>query len=169
MADARSFIGVLISASFMLFIACSASAQAPAGQAVEAAKATAEAPRDKPLWADPVFLVMVGIFLIVGVMGVMVTREISGSGGKSSAENLPAKQLHFAAASLTGLMLIFSLSMAMAYWGRDKGKEVFDTTKTIIPPIATLILGYYFGKTETKDDGSRRPPDGTGPNPNLQT
>jgi hypothetical protein len=61
---------------------------------------------------------------------------------------LEAKQLHFAAVTLTGLGLLFALSMAMYYWGGDKStapQQIFDACKTIIPPIVTLILGYYFG------------------------
>jgi heme/copper-type cytochrome/quinol oxidase subunit 2 len=59
------------------------------------------------------------------------------------------RQLHFAAVVLTGLGLLFALSMAMFYWdngdAESAGKQIFDAVKTIIPPIITLILGYYFG------------------------
>ncbi len=29
----------------------------------------------------------------------------------------------------------------------SRGKEIFDACKTILPPIATLVLGFYFGKS----------------------
>jgi len=165
MADARSFIATLISASFLLLIAAHASGQAPAGeqpgQAVQGAKAVAEKTEERSLYADPVFVIMFGIGVIVLVMGVAVTYRLANPARNNPESSLEVKQLHFAAASLTGLMLIFALAMAMVYWGGQKATPIFDTTKTIIPPIVTLILGYYFGKTEKKPEGPAAPtPDG---------
>jgi Na+/H+ antiporter NhaA len=82
--------------------------------------------------------------IIVGVTAIIWARNSSRASGGS--QDLDPKQLHFAAAILTGLGLIFSLSMAMLVWGGERGKEVFDACKTAIPPIVTLVLGYYFGR-----------------------
>src|SRR5262249_187384 len=72
---------------------------------------------------------------------------------------LESKQLHFAAVTLTGLGLLFALAMAMYYWSpkdHTPAKEIFDACKTIIPPIITLILGYYFGREKGSTDVSSR-------------
>lgn len=64
------------------------------------------------------------------------------------------ERLYFAATVLAGLGIIFLESMAMYYWSSgspDTGKEIFDACKTVIPPIATLVLGYYFGKSEQRE------------------
>lgn len=61
------------------------------------------------------------------------------------------QRLSFAAVVLTGLGLIFLLSMAMYYWApssSEAGKTIFEACKTVIPPIITLVLGYYFGKSD---------------------
>ena len=38
----------------------------------------------------------------------------------------------------------------MHYWSspnEEAGKNIFETCKTIIPPIITLVIGYYFGQS----------------------
>jgi hypothetical protein len=37
--------------------------------------------------------------------------------------------------------------------GNERAKEIFDACKTIIPPMVTLIFGYYFGRGRT--DGGK--------------
>jgi hypothetical protein len=84
---------------------------------------------------------------------------------------IEAKRLHFAATTLTGLALLFALAMAMFYWDSAKGsgKEIFESCKTIIPPVVTLVLGYYFGRENRGDStpgarstpGQSKPPDAT--------
>ena len=89
-----------------------------------------------------------GILAVVLLTGIVVgiSSIIWAWNNRSTGKTLEAKQLHFAAATLTGLGLIFVLSMAMNLWGGAEGQDVFEACKTIIPPIITLILGYYFGK-----------------------
>ncbi|MCG9889970.1 MAG: hypothetical protein MH252_02700 [Thermosynechococcaceae cyanobacterium MS004] len=62
------------------------------------------------------------------------------------------QRLAFAAVILTGLGLVFLQSMAMYYWASsgqaEAAKSIFETCKTVIPPIITLVLGYYFGKSD---------------------
>jgi uncharacterized membrane protein len=54
--------------------------------------------------------------------------------------------------AITGLGLVFLQSMAMYYWASsgqaEAAKSIFETCKTVIPPIITLVLGYYFGKSD---------------------
>ncbi|HEX4966226.1 MAG TPA: hypothetical protein VF173_35790 [Thermoanaerobaculia bacterium] len=45
---------------------------------------------------------------------------------------------------LLGLVVLFVLSAAADLFAGDQGKTVFEACKTIVPPIATLVIGYYF-------------------------
>lgn len=62
-------------------------------------------------------------------------------------------QLFFAAGIIGALLFLFIVSIAVYVWGpaaanpgdAPRGKTVFESMKTIIPPLITLILGYYFG------------------------
>lgn len=95
-----------------------------------------------------VLLFSAGLLAIALVMAYVVF-----SNKESPSASVDAKLIHFGAVILTGLGLIFLLSMAMFYFdveGSMRGKEIFDSTKTILPPVVTLILGYYFGKKQDK-------------------
>jgi hypothetical protein len=77
------------------------------------------------------------------------------------------KKLEFAKLILFGLAAIFLLGMVIrvmpgfcfacsadgaaatpitSFVSPEGAKDVFEACKTILPPIATLVLGYYFGK-----------------------
>ncbi|UVH54652.1 hypothetical protein NWF24_17550 [Variovorax paradoxus] len=102
------------------------------------------------------FGLLIVVVLIFAAIGYSFYLERGGPPDHST------RQLHFAAVTLTGLGMLFALSMAMYYWGQsgaDKaGKEIFDGCKTVIPPIITLILGYYFGSKDGANGGTRLPP-----------
>ena len=69
------------------------------------------------------------------------------------------ERLYFAAVVLTALAIVFLESMAMYYWaptGSEVGKEIFDTCKTVIPSIVTLVIGYYFGRTEQRQESEKK-------------
>lgn len=61
------------------------------------------------------------------------------------------KRLAFAKQVLAGTGFLFVLAAAAyvsdAAFGGDRGKDIFDAGKTILPPIATLVLGYYFSRS----------------------
>ena len=96
----------------------------------------------------------------LGILAVIVATIIGGTSmmrlnaekkaildGKEFPDKLEAKQLHFAAVTLIGLGAFFFWSMGMYYYSTSQsGEAIFDATKTVVPPIVTLILGYYFGK-----------------------
>lgn len=43
------------------------------------------------------------------------------------------------------LTLIFAMSLYAATNPTEAGKEIFEACKTILPPIATAVLGFWFG------------------------
>lgn len=56
----------------------------------------------------------------------------------------PVHRLSFAKSILLGLAILFVLGMLISTITHNN--EIFDTCKTVLPPIATLIIGYYFGE-----------------------
>lgn len=91
--------------------------------------------------------------LLAIVICVVIVLYFNRAQGRQTDERarFEFQRLSFAAVVLTGLGLIFLLSMAMYYWapsGSEAGKTIFESCKTVIPPIITLVLGYYFGKSD---------------------
>lgn len=99
-------------------------------------------------FATGIFYLALLMMVLVGVSSIV--HAIKKDSSSSSAVDFQSKQLHFAAVTLTGLGLIFVLAMAMYYFapaGREAAAEaIFDACKTVLPPIITLILGFYFGQ-----------------------
>lgn len=56
----------------------------------------------------------------------------------------PVHRLSFAKSILLGLAILFCLGMLLTVFTHDQ--SIFDACKTVLPPIATLIIGYYFGE-----------------------
>jgi hypothetical protein len=108
-------------------------------------------------------LIFSGGLLVVILCVVLVLLRLRYTGEQSSSSIFETRRLYFAGVVLTGLGIIFLESMAMYFWGtqgkgtdEDVGKNIFDACKTIIPPIATLVLGFYFGKSD--NHGQSAPP-----------
>lgn len=107
------------------------------------------------IWQDGAFLIVVGILVVafVAALGILISKVIEVWRG--NGRDPETRQLHFAAFTLSGLGLLFLASMAMFYWsprdGNGSAQQIFDASKTIIPPIVTLVLGYYFGKRSAGD------------------
>ncbi len=57
----------------------------------------------------------------------------------------PRDLMKFAKAILLGLALLF-LAGAIGEIIRPNS-SIFEACKTILPPIATLVIGYYFGQS----------------------
>ena len=106
------------------------------------------------LFSSPVLLFALGTLIVVGLMVLVLLFTRTGP----HAEH---RRLTFAAAILSGIGLIFLMSMAMYYFdGYDLGthqrvatdttvgKAIFDSCVQVLPPIVTLVLGFYFGRGE---------------------
>lgn len=62
-----------------------------------------------------------------------------------------ARQLYFGSVVLTAMALVFMLGMAMYYFAPDekyseRAAKIFEACVHIIPPLLTLVIGFYFGK-----------------------
>lgn len=56
----------------------------------------------------------------------------------------PVHRLSLAKSILFSLAVLFALGMFISSFTHNN--EIFDACKTVLPPIATLIIGYYFGE-----------------------
>jgi amino acid transporter len=108
------------------------------------------------LAADPVLLFSLFILTVIVLLVVVLLFTAS-----SEAEH---RRLNFAATLLSGIGLIFLMAMAMYYFdgytpatqqreaNNDVGKSIFNSCIQVLPPIVTLVLGYYFGRSEGRRD-----------------
>lgn len=96
-------------------------------------------------------------FLIcsIGAVVIVLTLIVLGTKSASVQQNGPdaleTRRLYLGGSVATGLGFLLTISMLMAYCGENKeeGMKVFDTMKVILPPIITLVLGYYFGSANS--------------------
>jgi hypothetical protein len=60
----------------------------------------------------------------------------------------PKKEvLRLACYILLALFILYCLSIVTYSWGcNPAGKEIFEAAQKILPPIATLVIGYYFAR-----------------------
>ena len=95
------------------------------------------------------FFLLLWFLLVAGLLYVAGFKKLN------SGKDFETRRLYFAAVVLSGLGLIFVLvtglyvftSVEGASGGNpNPGEKIFDAAKTIIPPIVTLVLGYYFGQ-----------------------
>jgi hypothetical protein len=90
---------------------------------------------------EPVLLFAAGELIVVIFMGVIIARL-----GTSDPQT---RLLYFGAVVLTALALVFALGMAMYFWTPNdpvavtKGQKIFDACVTVVPPLVTLIIGYF--------------------------
>lgn len=56
------------------------------------------------------------------------------------------EKLEFAKLILLFVVIIWLLGGLALMYSAPRGGDIFEACKTILPPIATLIIGYYFSK-----------------------
>lgn len=73
-------------------------------------------------------------------------KDVLETGRAASEKDVTPKDLLiFAKTILLVLALLFVLGAVDAMF--QPNNTVFEACKTILPPIATLVIGYYFGKS----------------------
>ncbi len=97
-------------------------------------------------------------FIVVGVAilaALLITKMFQPSGvviPYDAASYFEVRKLFFAAGVLAvlGFMLILSIAVYMSLSQSNPaisaGKDIFDSMVKVVPPIITLVLGYYFGQ-----------------------
>jgi hypothetical protein len=114
---------------------------------------------------DPVIIFAAGELAIVVIMAALIAL-LNGKDQES-------RHLYFGSVMLTSLALVFMLGMAMFYWaptnpaGEARGQKIFEACVQIIPPLLTLVIGFYFGKrSEAMPKGGQAPKIGDKATPN---
>lgn len=75
-----------------------------------------------------------------------VDEELEKKRGRPRLDRVTeAEKLDLARYALLGLAIIFIAGAAMFIFNKQ-AEIVFDTVKQVVPPIATLIFGYYFAR-----------------------
>lgn len=70
--------------------------------------------------------------------------ELSDVSGVKTEEVTPQDLLKLGREILITLAILFLLSaVSIVIW---PSSPVFEASSTILPPIATLVIGYYFGR-----------------------
>ena len=100
-----------------------------------------------------ILLTVIAAGLLIGVMVLL--------SGKPMGFEL--SKLYFAVGVLTALGFVFVLGMLLYAFGPDAippatespGKAIFDACVRLIPPIVTLVIGFYFGTIIPNNDASR--------------
>ena len=105
---------------------------------------------------DTVIIFATGELAIVVIMAVLIA--------KLNGQDQESRHLYFGSVVLTSLALVFMLGMAMFYWapenevGAMRGQKIFEACVQIIPPLLTLVIGFYFGKrSEATQKGDATP------------
>lgn len=74
-------------------------------------------------------------------------NEILSALGKPVETDLTPLDIYkLASRILMWIALIFIAGMMSCLLKPDPGAIIFDVCKTVLPPIATLVIGYYFGE-----------------------
>jgi amino acid permease len=102
------------------------------------------------------------IAFVVICMTFLVLRLTDAAKSKTEEAShylYETRKAFFAAAILVGLGGLFLCGMIFYYFstdGRiDKGKDIFDGCKTVIPPLVALVIGYFFGRGQVERPSGR--------------
>ena len=110
---------------------------------------------------DKVFYYSIAILILISVIISLIPKLKNSHKSESEESKLKTRQLYFITGLLGILGLVFLQGMIMYYFSCNEGlcnkdidnpgKVIFEAIVQIIPPLITLILGYYFGiKTKLK-------------------
>jgi hypothetical protein len=93
------------------------------------------------------------LFLTFVVAMTMILQGTRAADKQANPDlSLETRKLYLAGAIVAALCAGFTIAMGMCFFAdgskAEIGKEVFDQAKIVIPPIVTLILGYYFGSAK---------------------
>lgn len=98
--------------------------------------------------------------LMIFVMGLLAAGFMYAMFRGGPFDSFEMSRLYFAAGTLVVIAWIFILSMIFYLLAPNSspeggpGKAIFDSCVKIIPPIATLIIGFYFGVHSGAPDGA---------------
>ena len=80
---------------------------------------------------------------------IQLTDKSIGSSAQRGGGVVTPKHLLFFASNVLMVLVVLMVAASWTYFWSDSnhlqtGKEIFEFAKISLPPIATLILGFYF-------------------------
>jgi cytochrome bd-type quinol oxidase subunit 2 len=98
-----------------------------------------------------VYLSLVLVVIVIGIAAYVILKT-------SETQDLEARKIRFAAATFTGITMLFLFAASLYFaGGKDRpGREIFDKGLTAMFTLAGSIVGYLFGssRNSTADSGS---------------
>ena len=97
------------------------------------------------IYSFAIFALLVGVIILIPTLSKAHNNE-------QESYRLQVRQLYFVSGMVGVLGLIFLEAMGMYYFENNMnitdnaGKNIFEACLKTIPPLITLVLGYYFGK-----------------------
>lgn len=90
------------------------------------------------------------------VISILAAGVAFGMFNVGTMKEFEKSKMYFAASVLAFLAFIFMLAMifyamgpeANSPGGESPGKAIFESCVKVIPPIVTLIIGFYFGASQ---------------------
>jgi hypothetical protein len=88
------------------------------------------------------------VLLITQHWGSATQRADSNPALRPTLEPIGEEEkFQLAKSLLLGVGSLFVLGvLAQIFYGEHGGGAIFETCKTVLPPIATLVIGYYFSE-----------------------
>lgn len=96
-----------------------------------------------------VWIALLGVLFAITLAAIVIQRA-------GDQVDLETRKIRFAAATFTGLMLLFIFT-AVLYFAdddSDRGKEIFEKAFTAMSPLAGAIIGYLFGSRTPRSESS---------------
>jgi hypothetical protein len=99
------------------------------------------------------------LFVVFAITSVLAAGIMFAMFRGKPFDRFEMSRLYFAAGTLAVLSFVFLVSMILYALGPDgasedsPGKVIFEACVKVIPPIVTLIIGFYFGAQQRSHDG----------------
>jgi len=106
------------------------------------------------------------LFIItIVIVSCLAAYVAHGMFAVGTLPEIEKSKMYFAASVLAFLAFIFMLSIIIYALGPEPtsptveppGRLIFDSCVKIIPPLVTLIVGFYFGATQVNNQIQPRP------------
>ena len=95
-------------------------------------------------------------FTLIVVIGVIACAAVVLTRDTKDTADLETRKIHLAAATFTGIFLLFIFTSILYYVNPDgAGKDIFDKAFTAMFTIVGTVVGYIFGIR--KDQGTTAP------------
>jgi len=86
-----------------------------------------------------VYFALLSVVVVIGISAYVIKRT-------PDDVDLETRKIRFAAATFTGILLLFVFCAVLYFVQPDgPGKVIFDKAITAMSPLAGAIIGYFFG------------------------